>query len=300
MGSFAHVIVEADEPADTAALLGFATARLWQLEQLWSRFLPDSEISRLNRASGRPMVVSGDTFAAIELAVRGWEATAGRFDPCVLPALTAGGYDRSFEQLAPASATGGAPVPSTGCRGIELDAVERTVCLPPDVALDLGGIGKGLAADDIADMLIDEGADSVCVNLGGDIATRSRSGTGTPWTIGIAARHELDEPGDDLTSVALVDGSMATSAKTRRRWRKGDEDWHHLIDPSTGRSTSNDLAAVTVLSRQTAWAEVLTKAAFVAGPVLGQELVAATGAAGLFVSGAGDVIRVGGFERFEV
>jgi thiamine biosynthesis lipoprotein len=79
--------------------LAAACRRLAELEARWSRFRPDSEISTLNRAAGRPVAVSSETLTLLTLAVLGWQATAGQFDPTILDALEAAGYDRSFERL---------------------------------------------------------------------------------------------------------------------------------------------------------------------------------------------------------
>ena len=105
--------------------LAAARGRLAELEARWSRFRPDSEISTLNRAAGRPVAVSPETLTLLALAVLGWQATGGRFDPTVLDALEAAGYDRSFDQL-PADGHGTAdnrPAlgPAPGLAGIRID-----------------------------------------------------------------------------------------------------------------------------------------------------------------------------------
>src|SRR5690242_3981796 len=101
MGTDAHVSVFGD-----SGLLVQARSRIDDLERRWSRFLPDSELSRLNRAAGHPVAVDEETFSLIALAVHAWRETGGRFDPTVLDAVCAEGYDRSFEQLRPAATAG--------------------------------------------------------------------------------------------------------------------------------------------------------------------------------------------------
>src|SRR5512133_1004240 len=128
--------------------LAAARSQLVELEARWSRFRPDSEISTLNRAAGRPVAVSPETLTVLALAVLSWQATAGRFDPTVLDALEAAGYDRSLEQVHDLhGATASSPRPAPGLRGIVLDAVAGTVALPAGTRFDPGGIGKGYAAD---------------------------------------------------------------------------------------------------------------------------------------------------------
>src|SRR4051812_44601611 len=142
--------------ADAMAELGtLAADALEAREARWSRFRPESELCRLNAAGGAPVVVSTDTFALIARAVDAWRTTAGRYDPTVLAALEAAGYDRDFDAVARSGAAAvddGADVP--GCAGVELDDLVSAVRLPADVTLDLGGIGKGFAADEVSAELL--------------------------------------------------------------------------------------------------------------------------------------------------
>src|SRR5436305_1527638 len=96
MGTNCHLVVVGGGPA----LAERAIARIDELERRWSRFLPASELSRLNAHAGHPAVVSEDTFNAIARAVAGWYVTAGRYDPTILPALAGAGYDRTFRAVA--------------------------------------------------------------------------------------------------------------------------------------------------------------------------------------------------------
>src|SRR4051812_35589726 len=95
MGTDVHLIVV----GGPEGLLAGAAAMVDELEQRWSRFLPDSEISRLNAAAGRPVAVSEETIELVERAIAGWRNTGGRFDPTLLGEVMAAGYDRSFEQI---------------------------------------------------------------------------------------------------------------------------------------------------------------------------------------------------------
>jgi thiamine biosynthesis lipoprotein len=280
MGSRARVLAYGG-PADLADR---ARARLLELEARWSRFVAASELSRLNAAQGAPVVVSADTFDVIQLAIAAWRETEGRFDPTVIDALEAAGYDRTFADVPPAAAARAArPARVPGCGGIRLDRIVRSVRLPSGVRLDLGGIGKGRAADLIAAELLDAGAAGVCVDLGGDL----RLAGGAPQPAGW--RVQLDPSLAPARSLLVAAGGVATSTRVRRHWSRGDEDRHHLIDPGSGRPAWTGLRAVTVVADTTAWAEILAKAAFVAGPEAGSELLAAHGVTGLLVRDDGQV-----------
>ena len=96
MGSTAHLLVVGPD-ADTN--LAWARTRLSQLETRWTRFSPDSEVSRLNENGGHPMIVTADTYRLIDHAVTAWGRTNGRYDPTLLHALTGLGYDVSDRYL---------------------------------------------------------------------------------------------------------------------------------------------------------------------------------------------------------
>jgi FAD:protein FMN transferase len=273
-------------------LLRDARDRIEDLESRWSRFRPDSLVSRLNRADGQPVSVDDETFALLALAVHAWRETGGRFDPTVHDALVAAGYDRSFDQFDPTAPAGRDTHPAPGCWGIRLDPLHDQVTLPEGVRLDLGGIGKGRTADLVASELVKAGAHSVLVNLGGDLRLAGPT-LDHPLTVTIedpAARSRVADV------VALRSGALATSSRARRRWTVDGEPRHHLIDPASGRSVQNGLAAVTVLAADAVRAEVLAKAAFVAGPIDGAALLEAAAAPALLIDDRGGRQAVGGFE----
>ena len=267
------------------------------LDRRWSRFRPDSELSRLNAAAGRPVVLAPATFALVATAVDAWRLTHGRFDPTVLGAVVAAGYDRSFELVAPdgAAPTGdpGGAVP--GCAAIVLEPGTGLVRLPRGVGLDLGGIAKGHAADLVVAAMLDAGADGALANLGGDLRVAGVPPDPAGWLVGIDDPHD---PGRDLGVLALADGAVTTSSRLRRRWRRGGRPAHHLIDPATGRPADGGVDAAVVVADRGVRAEILATAAMIAGPLEGADLLARTGATGLLVRPGGDVIRLPGLDRF--
>jgi thiamine biosynthesis lipoprotein len=244
--------------------LAAARSQLAELEARWSRFRPDSEISTLNRAAGRPVAVSPETLTVLALAVLGWQATAGRFDPTVLDALEAAGYDRSLEQL-PADGEGmdgsrPTPGPAPGLAGIRLDAGAGTVTLPAGTRLDLGGIAKGYTADLLCARLRAAGAAGVCVNVGGDLRVSGTASRGGPWTIAVPHPH-----GGQAATLELSEGAAATSSPLQRAWHAAGRPAHHLIDPHTGQPAATGILQATMVTEEAWRAEVAAKAAFLAG-----------------------------------
>jgi thiamine biosynthesis lipoprotein len=274
MGSTAHVVVLGPR---AAALVLRCRARLAELEARWSRFRDDSEVSVLNRSAGTDVIVSHDTALLVQRALDGWRVTDGAFDPTVLGAMLRAGYDRDFRLLRDHDGRDPSIRNETslalGADGIEVDLGTRRVYLPAGVGLDPGGIGKGLAADIVAAELLVEGAEGVCVNVGGDVRVVGGAPDGAGW------RVELEDPESDMrfARVVLADGAVATSSPLRRRWRGTRGEMHHLVDPRTGDVADTDARSVTVVAAEAWQAEVLAKAA-----ILGNlACVERTGAAAL-------------------
>jgi thiamine biosynthesis lipoprotein len=298
MGTDVEVLAVGADAAAMAALRELAADALEVREARWSRFRPTSELCRLNNAAGAPVIVSPSTFSLIAHAVDAWRDTGGRYDPTVLAALEAAGYDRDFDAVARAgdvATESHADVP--GCRDVELDSLVSAVRLPAGVAIDLGGIGKGAAADDVSGELLDagvRGVTGVLVNLGGDLRARGAAPPPYGWVV------DVDDPLESGRTglLALVEGAIATSTKLRRTWTRGERSLHHLIDPRTGEPAESGLASVTVVAGEAWRAEVLAKAAFIAGIDEGRALVEAAGATGLVVTDDGDVLELEGLARF--
>jgi thiamine biosynthesis lipoprotein len=269
MGTDAHVILDTDQGSDPSgapqAQLQSAIDDIEGLEARWSRFRVDSELSRLNARHGRATIVSAETSLLLQRAVWAWRATAGRFDPTVLDAVVGAGYDRSFEVIT--RDKGGSDADLTtgphniderelrqgttpGCEGVLVDPRTNLVMLPPDVGIDPGGIGKGLAADLTATDAVASGATAALVSLGGDLRV-----AGTPPSEGweVEVDHHITEP----ARINLHAGAIATSSVLRRRWQTSEGEAHHIIDPRTGSPSNGDAVAVSVVAGEAWWAEAL-------------------------------------------
>jgi thiamine biosynthesis lipoprotein len=290
MGSEVHLLVV----GGPASLLEVARELVEELERRWSRFRPTSEISRLNQLAGHPVRVSAATLTLVQRALAGARITGGRYDPTVLGAVLRAGYDRSFELLAGRSPAGGSSTLGRGHQRVAVDTAGSSVTLPPGVGFDPGGIGKGYAADLLVDELLARGAAGACANLGGDLRVEGEAPGGGAWVVSI--RHPLRE--FPAATIGLRSGAVATSSRVRRAWGQGNDRRHHLIDPATGASAHSGLAAVTVVAAAGWQAEVVAKAAFVAGIGEGLRLAEATRTAALLVDDRGDTHRSAGFHRF--
>lgn len=253
MGTGAHVIVVGGRPG----LAERAARRIVRLESLWSRFRPDSEISRLNARAGAPVSVSPETSELVERALDGWRLSGGAFDPTLLGAVIRAGYDRTFARI-PDRAQPGRSDARRGAAAIETGP--GWVRLPAGSGFDPGGIGKGLAADIVTDELIAAGAAGACVNLGGDVRVVGDAPSGAGWTIGI--EHPWAHA--PIALLGLAGGAVATSTTLRRRWRIGGQERHHLIDPGSEQPARGSVNLATVVAGRAWTAEVWAKAVLVA------------------------------------
>ena len=230
--------------------------RLETLESRWSRFRADSELSRLNEAFGEPVAVSRDTVTLLECMVRGRRLTGGAFDPAMLRAIVTAGYPGGAVPTADDS-TVALSLP-TGVDSVSVDRRRGLVVSPPGLALDAGGIGKGLAADLVVDGLLRRGTAGALVSVGGDLA----AGGSAPGTDGWAV--VIEDPFDrngSLATFTIDRGGVATSSTRSRTWWVEGQERHHVLDPVTRRPTHGSVAAVTVVAPSGWLAEVHAKAA---------------------------------------
>ena len=284
-------------------VLDRAAAVFSRIEAACTRFAPTSPLMTANAAPQEWHVLPPECFEAVTEAWHAHQQTDGLFDPRVLDTLVRLGYDRTL-------AFDGTPVavlppitsgePATGAR---LGAPHRTVARPwrpeldaarhavrlGDRAIDLGGIGKGLAVRRAATELATLGVPFL-VEAGGDLAVGGDGPDGEGWLVGV----EDPLPGtghrpDPVAVLRLADLSCATSSVRVRSWQVDGRPVHHLIDPKTGDSSRTGLQSVTVVATDAAAAEVWSKALFILGRADIEAACRARGLAALWVQDDGNV-----------
>ncbi|MFZ4814453.1 MAG: FAD:protein FMN transferase [Phototrophicaceae bacterium] len=256
MGCQVSIQLEAD--AAGGDILRHLPDRFASLEALLTRFDPHSELMRLNARDGEWVAVSEVLFANICAAKQAALMTDGLYNPLILPALVASGYDCSFEQIAMPTAY--AASSAADWHGIALRMTTQEVLLPAGSAIDLGGIAKGWTAATIADELAPFGA--CLVNIGGDMVGRGAPHGLPGWQV------EIEDPftGEAFTSVYLADQSISTSGTDYRRWQTATgSDHHHIIDPRSGHSAETDVLSATVIHPSATTSEAYAKAIILQG-----------------------------------
>ena len=221
-----------------------AVERLFRERDLmFSRFIDDSELNRVNAAAGRPVRVSDEFARMVDVALDAAEESEGLVDPTVGAAITAAGYDVDFAFL---PADGPAPrIPAPVC-GRPIRLLGRLLLVDAGVKLDLNGVVKGATVDDALALVGERG----WIAAGGDVGTR-------------AGEVVVALPGGG--KVRVERGAVATSGTDRRQWRRGGRRQHHLIDPRTGAPSDSPWQYVTASAATCLGADVAAKVGFLRG-----------------------------------
>ncbi|MGV3464650.1 MAG: FAD:protein FMN transferase [Heyndrickxia sp.] len=230
-------------------------------EDIFSRFLPESELSELNRSNGKLYIPSTILFDLLVLANQFYKETEGIFNPFLCEVISRLGYDRSFEKLDSHKIKERKTRDFVPLEPLLFDMGMKSVQLT-GASIDLGGIAKGWTAQQIAYQLQKGGKKKGGISAGGDIAIWGEMAKG--WNISIAHPLYLDK---DLFSFNVYgDAGIATSSTIKRSWKtaKGNS-YHHIIDPRSLQSSESDLIQVTVLAPDLTAAEVYAKCIIILG-----------------------------------
>lgn len=252
--------------AEAAAALDRARAVFVDVEAACTRFDPTSPLMRANAHPDRWHQVPRECADAVREAGRAHLETGGLFDPRVLDALVRLGYDRSLAfARGPVAIEGVTTAPASRARPrwtprVAEHAGRHRIHLG-GTPIDLGGIGKGLAARWAWEQLRGCG-ESVMVDAGGDCRFSGSGPAGDGWHVGVEDPRGAAEP---VAVLRLTDAGCATSSVRVRRWSVNGRPVHHLIDPRTGDSGGDGLLSVTVVHPDPAWAEVWSKTLFLSG-----------------------------------
>jgi thiamine biosynthesis lipoprotein ApbE len=264
LGTLVRLVVT--DPRCLAGAQRLLAADLAEVDAACSRFRADSEIRALRNAHGRPVRVSPLLAEAIAVALRAARLTDGNVDPTVGAAMSAVGYDRDFDRiprLGPPLAVTTRTVP--GWREVHLEG--RSLTMPEGVEVDLGATAKAWAADRSADRISARLGCGVLVGLGGDIAV---AGPDTPeggWRVRVqdVTGSPDDPPVGPYALIAIRAGGLATSSTAARRWQRGGDVLHHILDPRTGRPADPVWRTVSVAADSCADANAASTAAIIRG-----------------------------------
>jgi thiamine biosynthesis lipoprotein len=300
MGTTVSITASGRERDRAGAYAGDVRPAVEDMESRWSVYRADSEISRLGRAAGKEAVpVSRETVRTLRLALKYAELSGGAFDPTVGPLVRLWGFSGG---AVPKAVPDGRRISDAMARvgyGRLLVGDDSARLAAPGMMVDLGGIGKGYAADVCWERLRRMGARHAMVNMGGNVRCIGLAGPGRRWRIGM--RNPFDR--EKLLGVIDLPPGMAvaTSGNYERFVTIGGKRYAHILDPRTGRPVEG-MAGVTVIARTAVEADAMSTALFVLGPTrqAGAALARLPGCHAAFVPDAlpPRLVLSGGFGRY--
>jgi FAD:protein FMN transferase len=269
MGTLVSITVvgKTHQESNEAINAGFQEIR--RIEQVLSTWIPESELSRVNAAAGQqPVSVSAETMTVVLRSLQVAEVTDGAFNIAIGPAVAAWGV--STEPRIPVAEELEALKPLMDLHAVHADVWERTIYLEKrGMRIDVGGIGKGYAADQAVMAMQKAGAVAGVVALSGDIKAFGRLPDGERFPVGI--QHPRKE-GAILAEIDLQDEAISTAGDYERFFEKDGIRYHHILDPNT-LQPAHGCQSVSVIAKEGIWADGLDTGIFVLGAERGMELV---------------------------
>lgn len=293
MGSFVEIALLGNPKH-----LAYARHRINHLESKWSRFLPYSEITLLNSSQGQILKVSDDSIELLKKGFEGYKLSEGLFDPTIYGEMLRAGYDKSFDELKNSNEIYGYENNfQKGMQSLKFFG-DNNVQLDAKIGFDPGGIGKGLTADKIAQELIELGATSVMVNMGGDIRIINEAESHLTFNVDICDENEIV-----LESVVLISGALATSTTQKRKWRLnvGGETLaqQHIIHPSEDKDFVMQNNLVSVIGDEAYKCEVLCKVLLLSTEKNQFKLIDDLGFSAMIRSNNDDISKSGSWHKYE-
>ena len=238
-------------------------------ENLVSRIIPTSDISRINMSAGSSVEVSDTTIELLEKGIEFGELTDGAFDITIAPLVELWDIKNNPGNV-PSETDITEALSHVNYKNIVIEG--NTVTLTdPLAAIDLGGIAKGYMADQLKEYLLSEGVTSAIINLGGNVLTIGSKPDGNAFHIGI--QKPFDKQNATITSVQVKDYSVVTSGSYERYFKVNDTIYHHILNTDTGYPCDNELLSVTILSEKSIDGDALSTSCFALGLEKGQKLI---------------------------
>jgi len=254
-------------------------------ENIFSRFNPDSELSRINNNLGKEISVSKKMLEVLELCLKFNRISEGYFDPRVIETLEKIGYDKDFktndlnreifEEIKLEKVSGDLQ------DDLIVNAAAKTVIIKKRI--DTTGIAKGHTVDEAAQFLKKEGFNNFVVDAGGDMFAEGLDENGRQWTIGVEGAP------DDKIILKLNNEGIATSGISRKRWVQGDKKFHHLVNPKDPENFSFEIKTVTVIEDKTVEADGRAKVLVLMGRQAGLEFANKNNIKALFLDYKGNI-----------
>jgi thiamine biosynthesis lipoprotein len=267
MGTAISVELWADDDATAHAAIEAVMQEMVRIDQTMSPYIETSELALINReAVQHPVKISDEMFMLLKTSIHYSQISHGAFDI----SFASVGYLYDYRKhIEPTAAQIASHLSAIDYRSIKLDEKAHTVhFMKPGMRIDLGGIAKGYAVDQGADILLAHGIKNAIVTAGGDSRILGDH-HGRPWMVGIKDPRIADK---SAVVLPLSDTAMSTSGDYERYFMAGERRVHHLINPRTGKSATG-VRSVSVLAPHGIDTDALTKPLFILGVERGMEII---------------------------
>ncbi len=245
--------------------------RLRLIENDMSKTIKESDIYKINKAEGKSVSIGADTFRVLEKALYYSKITEGKFDPSIGPLVSLWGIGTkdarvpTEKELAKAKSL-------VNYSWVQLNPANKVVKLEKQgMSLDLGAIAKGYAADEVRDILEEEGIKSAYINLGGNVLVIGGKPDDSSWKVGV--QDPRRNRGNVMGVVEVKDKTIVTSGNYERYFEENGVIYHHIIDPTTGFPARSGIISVSIVSNDSFDADALSTSVFILGEEKGLELI---------------------------
>jgi thiamine biosynthesis lipoprotein len=236
-----------------------------RFEEQFSRFIPNSELTKFNNSSGTKLAVTKSIRDLLALSKEYIDKTDGIFNPFILPVLQKSGYMGSWTKDV-SKAQAGMDYSNRSQAGFDdIEIGDSWAKIPKDSAIDFGGIGKGYLLDQLQLQLERQDLTGYWVSLGGDILCSGYDIDNLDWSINIQSALDQTKQVGEISNIKGSVLGIATSGITKRKGVHNGKAWHHIIDPRINRPAETDILTATVTAKSATAADVYAKCILIEG-----------------------------------
>ncbi|MBU3113198.1 FAD:protein FMN transferase [Clostridium lacusfryxellense] len=246
--------------------------KLCEIDDKMSVFKENSEISKINQYAGKQsLIVSEDTYYVIEKAIKYCMLSEGAFDITIRPIVALWGIGKEDVRV-PGSSEIKQKLKVVNYKDIVIDKNNSSILLKNEKQeIDVGGIAKGYAADQVRDIMIKNKIKSALINLGGNIFVIGSKDDGNAWTVGI--QNPFKRRGEFALTISVINKSVVTSGNYERYFETGGKKFHHIINPSTGYPSESDIISSTIISDNSIDGDGLSTGTYIMGVFKAMRLI---------------------------
>ena len=259
-------------------------------EQLLSKTVWDSDVSRINAAGGEAVTVDPETWDILRRAREISAATGGAFSVTIAPLSAMWDFTDGTNRM-PTEEERLAALPLVDDSKIVLGE-NNTVTLPAGMQVDLGGIAKGYIADKVAEMVKGRASGAI-LSFGGNVYAVGGKPDGSAFNVGV--QDPFKGSGVAMAVVSVKDLSVVTSGTYERGFEVDGVRYHHILNPETGLPSDSDLVSATLVMTSSMDADALATACIVVGSEKALALLADMGVDAVLVTSGGEVLTTPGF-----